>query len=246
MHTFESNVGIATALNYGFMFAARDEVEFVVTFDQDSQPAEDHVSALVQTWRTLAQQKTFKVGAIGPSFFDDRESIVQFPFFRTHGLRVRKIYFQAGRSATPVDVLITSGMLVPVSMWREGLKFRDDMFVDLVDSEWCFRAGAAGFSNFGCFSVRMRHHCSDAATTELFGLRLLKYSPIRRYYYFRNSLYVCARSYVPLAHKIRLLMGLAVRLLTMPLIDDAPVLSLAYALRGLRDGIVGNSGKAKG
>jgi rhamnosyltransferase len=243
MHTFESNVGIATALNYGFALAAQDEVEFVVTFDQDSQPAEDHVSVLSQTWKTLAQQGVPKVGAIGPSFFDDRGKVVQFPFFQTHGLKVRKIYHQAGCSETLVDVLITSGMLVPVSMWREGLKFRDELFIDLVDSEWCFRATAAGFSNFGCFSVRMRHQCSDAEATKVIGLRLLQYSPMRRYYYFRNSLYVSARSYVPLAHKFRIMMGLVVRLLTMPFIDDAPALSLAYALRGLRDGILGNSGK---
>ena len=38
------------------------------------------------------------------------------------------------------------------------------------------------------------------------------------------------------------MMGLVVRLLRMPFIDDAPALSLAYALRGLRDGI-SDSGK---
>ncbi len=243
VHTFESNVGIAAALNYGFALATMRDAEFVVTFDQDSQPAGNHVEVLAATWKRLAHQGTHKIGAIGPSFFDDRGSLFQYPFYRAEGLHVKKIYPEHGIDVTPVDALITSGMLVPVQMWEEGLKFREDLFIEYVDTEWCFRARASGFMHFGCFAVSMRHQLSDANAAKFLGMIFLKYSPIRRYYYFRNSLLFVACTYVPFAYKPRLVMGLAVRLLAIPFVDDKPMASLAHALRGLFDGILGKSGK---
>jgi rhamnosyltransferase len=243
IHTFKSNVGIATALNFGFSLAAMRGAEFVVTFDQDSQPTGNHVEVLATTWKTLARQDTQKVGAIGPSFFDDRGSFFQYPFYRANGLRVKKIFPAAGGDVTPVDALITSGMLVPVFMWKEGLKFREDLFIEYVDTEWCFRASAAGFMHFGCFAVSMRHQLSDANASKFLGMIFLKYSPIRRYYYFRNTLLFVACAHVPFAYKPRLMIGLAVRLLAIPFVDDKPMASLAHALRGLFDGIFGKGGK---
>jgi rhamnosyltransferase len=243
IHTFDSNVGIAGALNYGFSLAAMQGAEFVVTFDQDSQPTGNHVEVLASTWKILAQQGKQKVGAIGPSFFDDRGSFFQYPFYRANDLRIQKIFPEDAGDVTPVDALITSGMLVPVKMWKEGLKFRDDLFIEYVDTEWCFRASAAGYRHFGCFAVSMRHQLSDANAAKFLGMIFLKYSPIRRYYYFRNSLLFVACGYVPFAYKPRLLMGLVVRLLAMPFVDDKPLASLAYALRGLFDGVFGKGGK---
>lgn len=243
IHTFESNVGIAAALNFGFSLAAKGGAEFVVTFDQDSLPAANHVEVLAATWKTLAQQGTQKVGAIGPSFFDDRDIFFQYPFYRANGLAVKEIFPTAGHDVTPANVLITSGMLVPVSMWKEGLKFREDLFIDYVDTEWCFRASAAGFVHYGCFAVSMRHQLSDANVSRFLGMRFLKYSPTRRYYYFRNTLLCVICRYVPFAYKLRLMIGLAVRLLAIPFVDDKPLASLAYALRGLSDGVFGKGGK---
>jgi rhamnosyltransferase len=243
IHTFESNVGIAGALNFGFSLATMHGAEFVVTFDQDSQPTANHVELLVATWKRLEQQGTQKVGAIGPSFFDDRGSFFQYPFYRANGLRVQKIFPADAGDVTPVDALITSGMLVPVQMWKEGLKFRDDLFIEYVDTEWCFRASAAGYMHFGCFAVSMRHQLSDANAAMFLGMIFLKYSPTRRYYYFRNTLLFVACRYVPIAYKPRLMIGLVVRLLAIPFVDDKPIASLAYALRGLFDGIFGKGGK---
>lgn len=243
IHTFESNVGIATALNFGFSLAAMQDAEFVVTFDQDSQPTANHVEVLATTWETLAQQGTQKVGAIGPSFFDDRDGFFQYPFYRADGLRVKKIYPMAGADVTPVDILITSGMLIPVLMWQEGLKFREDFFIEFVDAEWCLRAKAAGFVHFGCFAVSMRHQLSDANVSEFLGTKFMKYSPARRHYYFRNSLLFVACPHVPFAFKLRIMIGLVVRLLAIPFIDDKPMASLAHALRGLFDGVFGKGGK---
>jgi rhamnosyltransferase len=243
IHTFDSNIGIAGALNFGFSLAAMHGAEFIVTFDQDSQPTGNHVEVLAATWKQLEQQGTQKVGAIGPSFFDDRGGFFQYPFYRANGLRISKIFPEDAGDVTPVDALITSGMLVPVQMWKEGMKFRDDLFIEYVDTEWCFRASAAGYMHFGCFAVSMRHQLSDANAALFLGMIFLKYSPTRRYYYFRNTLLFVSCRHVPFAYKPRVLIGLGVRLLAIPFVDDKPIASLVYAVRGLFDGIFSKCGK---
>lgn len=244
IHDFGENKGIATALNFGFFLAAQNQVEFVITFDQDSVPPPNLVDVLISNWRSLAKVTEQKVGAIGPSFFDDRNGFIQYPFHRMKGsgLRVTKLYPESGRDVAPVDLLITSGMLVPVSMWQSGLKFKEDLFIDYVDTEWCFRSRAKGYQHFGCFSVSMRHQVSDSGGIDLFGLKLLSYSAIRRYYYYRNTVFFLMWPYVPLGNKIRLAVGLFIRFPFIPLLDKKPILSVGYALRGLFDGLRGKGG----
>jgi rhamnosyltransferase len=242
---FESNVGIGSALNFGFNLAEQSSIEFVVTFDQDSLPSDRHVETLVSHWRTLSKSEVHKkTGALGPSFYDARNKIFQYPFYRVNGLGVEKIYRQDGVDIVTVDSLITSGMLVPVSMWSEGFKFKDEYFIEYVDTEWCSRTKDHGFQHYGCFDVSMQHELSDKSAKKILGLIILKYSPLRRYYYFRNSVFFIRCSYVPFAFKFRVFCGLFIRLLVIPFVDDNPIASLKNAVVGLFHAFVsGKSGK---
>lgn len=242
---FESNIGIGSALNIGFNLAEQSSIEFVVTFDQDSLPSDRHVETLVSHWRTLSKSEVHKkTGALGSSFYDTRAEIFHYPFIRASGLNVDKVFRQNGVNIVKVDFLITSGMLVPVSMWKYGLKFKDEYFIDYVDTEWCSRASASGFQHYGCFDVAMQHQLSDASGKNFFGLTILKYSPLRRYYYFRNSVFCIRCSYVPFAFRVRIFFGLLLRLFAIPFVDDNPIASLKNAVVGLFHAFVsGKSGK---
>ena len=83
-------------------------------------------------------------------------------------------------------------MMVDSDVWKDGLHYDERLMVDYTDTDWCFRARAAGWRLFVLPSVRMPHAISDAAPIRVMGLRLLRYSPLRRYYYFRNTVYFVA------------------------------------------------------
>lgn len=241
---FNENIGIATALNRGFTEASTQGIDFMVTFDQDSLPVIDHVEKLICKWQELSlnQTSSAKVGAIGPSFYDARGEWVDYPFYRSSGLRVVKEYFH-GRDVVPVDALITSGMLVPVHMWSEGLRFIDKLFIDFVDTEWCFRSRSFGYINYGSFDVKMRHTLSDLAPIKFLGLIILSYSPLRRYYHFRNCLYLISRSYTPYSFRLRMIFGLLLRLIAIFFVDTKPDKSFQAALLGIYDAFRGRFGK---
>ncbi len=242
--SFEDNIGIASALNYGFDFASTKNYEFAITFDQDSDPSIKMVAGLLEAWKSI-QKINPKIGAIGPKFYDSRGG-VNYPFLsmKGSGFFVKKIFSaqHLNFDVSPVDLLITSGMLVPVSMWIEGYKFNDDLFIDYVDTEWCFRVKNSGFQNYGYFGEQMNHQVSDSPGFVFLGMMILSYSPIRRYFYYRNTIKYLQFNHVPAGNKLRLLIGLIIRTPLIFFVDLNPVRSLKFALIGILDGIAGQGG----
>ena len=129
VHDFDGNIGVAAALNFGMQLAEKTKANFVVTFDQDSAPQIDHVKSLVGVWYTLDSKKApaVKIGAIGPMFYDGRGGLHEYGFLFSKGLWVSKHYSSGNEVIVEADILITSGMLVPLSVWQEGMLFNDQL-----------------------------------------------------------------------------------------------------------------------
>lgn len=238
-----ANQGLGAALNAGFELAAAQGCAYVATFDQDSLPPPGMLDRLQQAHEALAHRGV-RCAAVGPCFYDSREAPPRlYPLYKER--RGRIVALDAGAPADDegsaglleVDTLITSGMLVSLAAWRAGLAYDPGFFVDYTDTDWCFRARAAGWRLYAHPGARMAHALSDAPPVRVLGVNLLRYSPLRRYYYFRNSVRFVRRPYVSWAWRRRLLLGLAVRLVANPWIDAQGAASLAMALRGLRDGL---------
>ena len=64
-----SNLGVASALNAGFLWASKQEADYVVSFDQDSEPAADMVERLLQAC-TMLEAQGRKIGAVGAQQID--------------------------------------------------------------------------------------------------------------------------------------------------------------------------------
>ncbi|WP_368922130.1 glycosyltransferase family 2 protein [Comamonas aquatica] len=229
------NIGIGGALNKGFAFLKNLKPEFVVTFDQDSLAAKGQIAELVQAW-DAASERGKRKGAIGPAFYDLRKGVTfEYPFFRSNGLAIQRIYDE-GQGVVEVDALITSGMVVPYYMYEEAHVFDEQLFIEFVDTEWCFRTLKQGFQHFGCFSTKMKHELSDDAPKKVLGVFVLKYSPFRRYYYFRNIVSMIISTTTPFAYRVRFLAGGVVKFTSIFFIDENPFESAKKALKGIFNG----------
>jgi len=239
----DSNLGLGHALNEGFRRAIDQGCRYVATFDQDSSPPPGMIPGLLEAHRRLEAQG-IRCAAVGPRFFDRREGgKTFFPLYKEQGGTITKCPSPDKESGLfDVDVLITSGMLVNTEIWREGITYNPGLFVDYTDTDWCFRARNAGYKLFVCPEQEMGHALSDAPPIRFLGLNFLRYSPIRRYYYFRNTVYFIRQRYVSWAWKRRLLMGLVVRLFSNVFIDEHKWLGLKMTTQGLVHGIKGRLG----
>lgn len=239
------NQGIGAALNRGFEMAAAAGSNFVATFDQDSEPSAGTVASLVQAFERQRSSGA-KVAAVGPRTLDPRQPKgFEHAFVRRRTGWPLPVYCRNCTAHIEVDFLITSGSVVSMAAFHEVGPYDPALFVDYTDVDWCLRALARGYRLFGICPVTMPHELSSGPAASLLGMRVLNYSPIRRYYYARNALRLCRRPYVPPGWKARLFAGVIGRIVLLPI-------ALRFArgwtshwrmlAQGVRDGIRNQGG----
>ena len=241
------NMGLGFALNAGFEQAANFGSQYVATFDQDSAPAPHLIAHLRQIHRNMKSRGVL-CAAVGPAFYDRREAEKNFfPFYLEDDIGITALFpNESTKILVQADSLITSGMLVDISVWLGGIRYQDDLFVDYTDTDWCFRARAKGYQLFGALDVEMGHALSDGPPVRFLGFNFFKYSPLRRYYYFRNTVALCHAPYVSKAWKRRLASGLVLRFFINLVIDRQRFSSAKMMLKGIRHAVAEKSGEYAG
>jgi rhamnosyltransferase len=176
------NLGVATALNQAARRAHSLGCEWLLSFDQDSRPAPEFLVQLMQAYRTVSQPE--KLGMIGSNFL--LEGTGQ-PFYACDPAN--------GMTAEQAS-LITSGSLVSLRAFSQVGPFRDELFIDGVDSEFCLRLRREGFKVVASCAPAMRHSLGELRMHRLLWKRPLitHHSALRRYYMTRNAI-VIAREY---------------------------------------------------
>jgi rhamnosyltransferase len=183
------NFGVAAAHNAGIQWARDQNAQYVLLMDQDSLPEADMVQKLIS-------------GLVGPlsaaagsRYLDPRQNNPP-PFIQVKGLALQRCACAAENSIVPVDYLVSSGCLIPLSVLEKIGDMRDDFFIDYVDIEWGLRARHHGFQSYGVCSARMRHNLGDRPIKFL-GKHVPLHSPLRHYYHFRNAVILYKESWVP-------------------------------------------------
>ena len=194
-----NNLGIATAQNAGIVWSRDNKADYVVLFDQDSEPAPDMIAKLVEATEAMVSQG-HKVGAVGPRYMDDRQNNPP-PFIRVRGLKLERCACSEPNAIVSVDYLISSGCLIPMATLNAVGDMEDDLFIDYVDIEWGLRAKRFGYQSFGVCNASMRHSLGDYPL-KFCGRQIPLHSPLRHYYHFRNAVWLYGQPWLPLNWKI--------------------------------------------
>lgn len=170
------NLGIASALNIGARRAKARGFAWALLLDQDTVIDADMVEHLLAT--------AASVGA-GPA-----PAVVGSRFRDTHGRAAeRRRLAGEGPLWEEMESVITSGSLLSLDAYAVIGPFRNEFFIDYVDTEYCFRARAAGFRVIETRRPLMAHTVgAPSAHTVLWSTKwTTNHSPDRRYYIARNN-----------------------------------------------------------
>ena len=173
-----SNQGIGTALNIGIQCASDQGFCWVVTFDQDSLPSEDMMKEMIDTL-TLAKDE--RIAIIGPTLVDID---VGTPLNKSVDSMRDNVYLPL--------TLMASGCLMNILCWKEVGRFREDMFIDYLDHEYCLRCTNLGWKIYQSKSF-LNHKLGAMRSHSLFGLfdyNASHHPASRRYYITRNRILV--------------------------------------------------------
>jgi rhamnosyltransferase len=219
------NSGVARALNLGVERARTLGFAWVLLLDQDSDLNEDLLSSLILVRGAYPEPE--RVAVIGAGF----------------GAATRPL------SAAPweeAESVITSGSLIPLALHAVLGPFRDEFFIDYVDSEYCFRARARGYRVIRTTQPLMSHTIGAPTRHAVLGVTrwTTNHSPDRRYYIARNDT-VMLREYGGYAFGSWALKSLVRRLRTckrIMLYERSKARKIAAVSAGWWDGVRGRMG----
>lgn len=188
------NEGIAAALNRGVARLRLEKLRWAVTFDQDSVPAANMIQQLCDTISYRHDRE--KVALVGPNIIDINVPAVAQKWLTKHEsipLLFRRIACSAG-SELEVTAVITSGALMSLPVMEQIGAFRDDFFIDYVDTEYCLRALRYGFKIIVSCDAILFHRLGEKRNIQIgpCSFRPSHHSVDRRYYIARNSIPMAA------------------------------------------------------
>ena len=234
------NVGLAAAQNAGIDWARSQGFQHVLLLDQDSEPGEGMVVALLAALQNLSCEN--QVGAVGPRFHDRREDR-DAPFVRIGFPRSQKVWCESDTQSIACDFLISSGALIPIEVLDSVGAMDAGLFIDNVDMEWSFRARAKGYALYGVCSATMHHHLGDDRRALPFGVgKIVVHGPVRLYYMMRNRLRLYGMRHTPRVWIAQDVPRVLVKLFLFGVLIGPRWRNLRFMLRGLWDGLRGRQG----
>jgi rhamnosyltransferase len=189
------NMGLAVALNQGFEACLKMGFKWVITFDQDSTPKEGMTKLLFRKFQSHPFPE--QIAFVGPNIVDEavphipqlwlRENPRFFLFFQRVPISVA--------ADCDVTMVITSGALTNLSVYERIGRFRNDFFIDYIDTEYCLRAKTLGYKIFVCAEATLMHNLGSKSEKYIFGVsvRPTFHSFVRRYYMSRNCVVMIRR-----------------------------------------------------
>lgn len=167
------NSGIARRLNQVCKMAKEDGYDYIVTMDQDSSFDD---SVIRNYFRCFAN-------------YSGKENVSMF------GVQYENEDW-ASNVCTPISwtTLITSGSIVNLSLFEKSGGFDENLFIDTVDFEYCYRSILKGFKIILFKNILLNHNLGNThfqtAVKNRKSARISLHSPIRLYYMVRNYLYL--------------------------------------------------------
>jgi rhamnosyltransferase len=228
------NYGVAYAQNVGIKRALEEGVDFILLSDQDTIYPLDYVEKMLECF------KEDKVAAAGPLFIDVHTGKVQF-FVKKGLIGFKKIYPRTGKHE--VLQLIASGTIINAKFIPEIGLMKEELFIDWVDMEWCWRAVKKGYKIIGNADVVVVHRLGDKIRK--LGRRFFYIkSSIRYYYITRNCVYLSLRcSSLDIIFRVGLFLRSFRYILGFSIFMEPRFENLKYTLKGFYHGLIGKLGK---
>lgn len=173
----KENLGIAAALNRGVKYALENGYDWVLTLDDDSEAEPKMVEKMLQAYHSFGPEKQMKIAVMAPNY-----TILK-------GL----VYFEG----SPRDILttITSGQLVKTDIFKKIGFYKEDLFIECVDHEFCLRIARAGMKTVLVPAAILKQRMGPKPQLKsFFGKKFVvaNHASHRYYYIYRNSIYLYA------------------------------------------------------
>lgn len=222
------NKGIAYAQNVGIDIANKKGFDYVLFFDQDSDYDNTVVSKLLTDFFVL-QKIDDSLGAMGPAVLEKGNSLMY-----DHRLEAEDAGF------VKTDRIISSGMMASCPLLKRIGGMKEELFIDYVDSELCWRLQSKGYSIYVDKNIKLYHSIGNRKI-HIGPVSFIFSAPIRYYYQYRNFIFLCFMHYVPLVWKVKNAIRKLFEFFFIPF-AMRNITCLKYMVKGIKDGLFKKTG----
>ena len=191
------NKGVSGGINQIIQYAREVEAKYVTTYDQDTQISKRLIGVLAADLEHLIESGE-SVAAIGPLVLDDfTDNILPFIHFKFPFNARYKSELLGKSRLVECHFLISSGCLMSMAAVDEIGLMNEDLFIDNVDLDWCFRAISRSYKIYGDFGSVIRQRIGERCTQIPFtSLVIRHHNANRNYYMTRNRFWLYRQTYV--------------------------------------------------
>ena len=232
--------GIAGAFNRGIDRLLELECTLLFTFDQDSVVSDNFFPAMIEASRAVETPYFL----MGPKIFDiNVDRYIPLLVMEPYGVTLTPMTAE-DRGLVPCSSMISSGSVMSAATYQKVGPFREDYFIDQVDTEYCLRAARLGVPIYINTALTMKHEIGKRIDRKLGFFKFIQwnYVPLRQYYSARNCIHV-ARLYgrrLPTALLINLItLG---QLISVLVYETNKLRKLGAMAAGVLDGLLGHYG----
>lgn len=224
------NLGIAAAQNVGIEYFNSLKYTHVILLDQDSVMPNGLVKTLYSDLEYLLV-KGIIVGGIGPKIINKdglseyKKSIVVHSDFKNNFI-------------VEVSELMSSATLIPLLNFENIGLFDENLFIDGVDHEWCWRASHKGKYRFFISSKTKLYHKLGEGDKFFVFKKISIPTPIRTFYQYRNYINLLSRNYVPLKWKVLNGIKYFVKYFYYPLFVSPRIDYFRFINKGIFQGVI--------
>ena len=235
IEALENNIGIAAAQNIGIRKAIALGAEYVVLSDQDTVYPDYYVALMLPVFKQFS-----KSCVAVPKFLDSKKKGVD-GFFAINPVIFQQFIPSSGKHE--IFQAIASGKVIKTSLLNKIGLMNEDLYIDWVDFEWCWRARSKGFQIIGNADVVIQHQLGDMSKDLGFREVNLR-SAIRHYYITRNAFYLALYCQdLDLGHRINLFFKSFRYIVGYPVLSKPHSKHLKAVLVGFWHGITKKLGK---
>jgi rhamnosyltransferase len=176
------NLGIAAALNIGVKKAKAAGYKWVITFDQDSQVTPFMIETMLRAYEDYPNKDI--VASLSPRYKNKETGNISSSRFEklTDGCLPYSEIFE----------VMTSGNLIKAKIFDSLGYFNEELFIDSVDTEYCFRCIRNNYKILEVKNATIQHSAGTPIQHKFLWKKPFStnHSPLRRYYIARNSVYI--------------------------------------------------------
>jgi rhamnosyltransferase len=222
-----TNQGVARGLNQGARYAKEQHYRWILALDQDTSVAADMVDSLIAVYHQLPDKT--RLAVIGSNYTNS-----------VNGQLAAANPDDSHSRGKEVKAVITSGSLISLNALYEVGGFRDEFFVDCVDSEYCLRARSKGFRIALSSRPLMQHRIGNLTEHHLpWKMTGTTNHPPQRQYFMARNTTILACEYLGREPRwvLSTLWSRMKSLLLVCLFEKERIQKLRHALMGTLDGI---------